>query len=161
MGGVDLVDQQLDQVNVLRRTYKWYKKLALRLVMQGMLNSHKIYQLNGGKHDILKFMHDVVAVLISHTPRLNRCLPTDDTIQRLGGRLHVPGKRRMNDSNADKMANKSKRCRVCIAQKRTFGLKTVYVCLDCPSQPGLHFECFRTYHTKLDYSCNNIQKPES
>ena len=41
MGGVDLVDQQLDQVNVLRRTYKWYKKLALRLVMQGMLNSHK------------------------------------------------------------------------------------------------------------------------
>ena len=26
MGGVDLVDQELDSLNVLRKSYKWYKK---------------------------------------------------------------------------------------------------------------------------------------
>ena len=33
MGGVDLVDQQLDSLDVLRKSYKWYKKLFLMLVM--------------------------------------------------------------------------------------------------------------------------------
>ena len=33
MGGVDLVDQQLDSLDVLRKSYEWYKKLFLRLVM--------------------------------------------------------------------------------------------------------------------------------
>ena len=31
--GVDLVDQQLDSLDVLRKSYKWYKQLLLRLVM--------------------------------------------------------------------------------------------------------------------------------
>jgi len=34
MGGVDLMDQQLDSLLVLRKCYKWYKKLFLRLVLQ-------------------------------------------------------------------------------------------------------------------------------
>ena len=34
MGGVDMVDQQLDAIDVLRKSYKWYKKLFLRLMMQ-------------------------------------------------------------------------------------------------------------------------------
>ena len=33
MGGVDMMDQQLDAVDVLRKSYTWYKKLFLRLVM--------------------------------------------------------------------------------------------------------------------------------
>jgi len=35
MGGVDLMDQQLDSLLVLRKSYKWYKKLLLRLILQG------------------------------------------------------------------------------------------------------------------------------
>ena len=34
MGGVDMVDQQLDSIEILRKSYKWYKKLFLRLLMQ-------------------------------------------------------------------------------------------------------------------------------
>ena len=26
MGGVDMMDQQLDTIDVLRKSYKWYKK---------------------------------------------------------------------------------------------------------------------------------------
>jgi len=30
MGGVDQVDQQLHNIQSLRKSYKWYKKLALQ-----------------------------------------------------------------------------------------------------------------------------------
>ena len=33
MGGVDIMDQQIDGKEVLQKSYKWYKKLFLRLVM--------------------------------------------------------------------------------------------------------------------------------
>ena len=50
-----------------------------------------------------------------------------------------------------------KRCRVCYAGGKRIAkghpFKTVYVCRFCPSQPGLHpDECFRVYHTCLDYA---------
>ena len=32
-GRVDVMDQQLDGIDVLRKSYKWYKKLFLRLLM--------------------------------------------------------------------------------------------------------------------------------
>ena len=32
MGGVDMVDQQLHNLRTLRKTYKWYRKLAIRLI---------------------------------------------------------------------------------------------------------------------------------
>ena len=44
MGGVDRVDQQLHGFHTLRKSYKWYKKLACRLMMQMTLNSHKVFQ---------------------------------------------------------------------------------------------------------------------
>ena len=45
MGRVDLMDQQLDGVDVLRNSYKWYEKLFLRLVMQCSLSAHMSYRL--------------------------------------------------------------------------------------------------------------------
>ena len=41
MGGVDHVDQQLHNIQSLRKSYKWYKKLALWLVMQVTLKPTK------------------------------------------------------------------------------------------------------------------------
>ena len=38
MGGVDMMDQQLECTDVLRKSYKWYKKLLLRLIMQCALS---------------------------------------------------------------------------------------------------------------------------
>ena len=58
MGGVDLVDQQLDSLDILRKSYKWYKKLFLRLVMQCALASHKLYKKQGCKDDFLLFLQD-------------------------------------------------------------------------------------------------------
>ena len=46
MDGVDRIDQQLNNIQSLRKSYKWYRKLALQLVMQVMLNTHRIYQID-------------------------------------------------------------------------------------------------------------------
>ena len=40
MRGVDRVDQQLHVIHILRKHYKWYKKLAFRLLSQCMLSSY-------------------------------------------------------------------------------------------------------------------------
>ena len=74
MGGVDLADQQLDSLNVLRKSYKLYKKLFLRLVMQCTLASHKLYKKQGGKDDFLFFLQDV-CTLLQNAPRLERIQP--------------------------------------------------------------------------------------
>ena len=63
MGGVDLVDHQLDSLDVLRKSYKWYKKLFLRLVMQCALASHRLYKKQEGKDDFLFFLQDVCTLL--------------------------------------------------------------------------------------------------
>ena len=95
MGGVDLMDQQLDGINVLRKSYKGYKKLFLRLVMQCALSSHKSYKLQGGKYDFLYYLLDVCTQLLLNAPRLERPLRRRgvDNIARLTGRNHWPAKR--------------------------------------------------------------------
>ena len=155
MGGVDRVDQQLHAYHTLRKTYKWYRKLALRLIMQCILNSHKVYQKHtGSKDDLLSFMHNVVACLLVSSPRLNKEICLKDTVHRLTGR-HFPMKKKPNPGTKD--PNPTKNCRVCYARgvKTNKGapLKTVFVCKTCPSQPGPQTEdCLEIYHTILDYS---------
>ena len=55
MGGVDMMNQQLDVIDVHRKSYKWYKKCFLRLVMQCSLSAHILYKLQGGKDYFLHF----------------------------------------------------------------------------------------------------------
>ena len=95
MGEVDLMDQQLDDIDVLRKSYKWYKKLFLTLVMQCALSVHKLYRLNGGKHVFFYFLLDVCIQLLLNVPRLERPLrrPAIDNIARLTGRNHWPARR--------------------------------------------------------------------
>ena len=160
MGGVDMVDQQLHNLRTLRKTYKWYRKLAIRLISQAILNAHKVYQrITGSEKSFLEFLHDTIALLITQTPQIeyhNSLLP-DDSHERLTGR-HFIATRKPAPNAKDQRPTKE--CRVCRARKITAkkggAVKTVYICPDCPSQPGLHpGECFKAYHTMLDYSQAN------
>ena len=62
MGGVDRVDQQLHGLQSLRKSYKWYKKLAFRLISQAFLNGFKLYQRNENRNNytFLDFVRDSV-----------------------------------------------------------------------------------------------------
>ena len=94
MGGIDLMDHQLEGLDVLRKSYKWYKKLFLRLVLQCALSSHKLYRLQGGKSVFLHFLLEIITQLLANSPRLERPLKGKDVynIARLTGRNHWPAK---------------------------------------------------------------------
>jgi len=93
MRGVDVCDKQLHMIQTTRKTYKWYKKVFLRLMMQCILSTHKLYLLNipdKEEHiDFLRFSHDVVGGLLSTNPRMNCSLSTLDTVSRLSGRYFL------------------------------------------------------------------------
>ena len=92
-----MMDQQLDAIDVLRKSYKWYKKLFLRLVMQCSLSAHKLYKLQGGKDDFLHFLPDVCTHLLINAPRLERPMKRTaaESIARLTRRNHWPAKEKL------------------------------------------------------------------
>ena len=51
MGGVDKIDPQLDSINIIRKSFKWYHEVFFRLFTVAMLSCHKIYKEKGGKYD--------------------------------------------------------------------------------------------------------------
>ena len=156
MSGVDMVDQQLHGLQILRKTYKWYKKLALRLISQVLLNSHKLFQISTGKKNtFLEFLRDVIADLSTLSITHHNTGP-DNTIARLHER-HFPSIKIASENAKHKRVTKN--CRVCYARGKRSDkgrpLKTVYVCGQCPDEPALHVEdCFRIYHTVKDFHLN-------
>ena len=89
MGGVDKIDQQLDNINIIRKSFKWYHKVFFRLFSVAMLSSHKIYKEKGGKYDFLQFVHDIVLGLVESSPQLAGVARKNDNLVRLTGR-HFP-----------------------------------------------------------------------
>ena len=130
MGGVDLMDQQLEGIDALRKSYKWYKKLFLRLVMQCSLSAHKLYKLQSGKDVFLHFLLDVISNLLVNSPRLEKPMIGQYNIARLTGRNHWPARR---EAPVERQASsRVKKCRVCHAKGRKtekgLPIKTVWIC---------------------------------
>ena len=159
MGRVDIMDQQLDAIDVLRKSKKWYKKLLLRLVMQCSLSAHKLYKLQGGKNDFLYFLLDLCTHLLINAPRLERPMKGTavNSRTRLTGRNHWPAKRETPAEWKD-AKSRVKKCRVCTDRgKKTKGgkeIKMTWICKGYPGEPGLCVDkgCFELYHTKFDFS---------
>ena len=76
MGGVDRVDQQLHGIQILRKTCKWYKKLAFRLIMQYSLNAQKVYAHDRGSDiTFLDFKLSNIKLIFMLTPCQHRSIP--------------------------------------------------------------------------------------
>ena len=131
IGGVHMMDQQLDAIDALRKSYKWYKKLFLRLVIQCSLSAHKLFKLQGSKCGFLHFLLDVCTHLLINAPRLERPIKrtAGNSIARLKGRNHWPTKRETPAEWKDAKP-RVKKCRVSTARgKKTKGGKKL-------KQPG-------------------------
>lgn len=50
MDGVHKVDQQLNGLHTLHKSYKWYTKCVFRLMLQVTLNAHKLYGMKTSNH---------------------------------------------------------------------------------------------------------------
>ena len=153
-----MVDQQLDSAEVLRKSHKWYKKLFIRLVIQCVLASHRLYRKQGWIDEFLIYTLDLCTLLLQKSPKLENPLgrpPIDNTIW-FAGRNQRPGKREAPDWNKKK--SRMKRCRVCAARgiKTQSGnvIKTGWICNGYPAEPGLCVDkdCFEIFHAKFDIS---------
>ena len=142
MGGVDLADQQLQSVLAIRKTFKWYKKIFFRFILQAALSAHKLSQRDGSSSDFLKFLHDCITAQVSKSRRLTPSTAAGlDSVARLTGREHFPGKREY-EGKGQKRASKKKECRVCNARgiktPRGGPIETTWVCEACPSLSLIH-----------------------
>ena len=155
MGGVDHVSQRLHNVSPLQKVYKWYKKLAFRIIMQMILNVQKIYVgYTGAKMPFQNFLKTVITswITIERDPQPEHIV-LDETVSRLTGH-HFPGLLLPKPDAKDQQP--SKRCGICykknIKTDHGTALKTRYICITCPSQPVLHPDkCFELHHTKHDF----------
>ena len=95
MGVVDLVVLLLNSLDVILKSYKYYKNLFLRLIKQCALTAHKLYKREGGKDDLLSFLQYICTSHLQNAPRLERnpSRVAMDNIARLTGRNHWPVKR--------------------------------------------------------------------
>ena len=59
-----MLDQQLNGIEVLRKSYKWYKEPFLRLLMQCVLASNKLFRKQVGKDECLIYTQDLCTLLL-------------------------------------------------------------------------------------------------
>jgi hypothetical protein len=149
MGGVDLKDQLLHSYLIEKQQInKWYMKLFRRLLNTSILNAMIIYRNNTVKRiDQLSFrIQFVEGLFVKYANVLERKVPgrhsSDNTVLRLTER-HFISKLPPSEKNARPQG----RCVVC--QKCGKRKDTVYWCDACDI--GLCVECFRDYHTKLNF----------
>lgn len=157
MKGVDRADQYLANSNILRKTVKWYKKLAFFLINCTLFNAYKLYctYLPENKTRYKRFLLEVAREWISvdfkecsiapDTPRISKTAPYKDTPFRLSGQVrdHV-----LEKIVTARKANPTRACRVCSSKgKRS---ETRFICKSCcvPLHVG---DCYTAYHTKKNY----------
>ncbi|XP_069819582.1 piggyBac transposable element-derived protein 4-like [Dendropsophus ebraccatus] len=148
MGGVDLSDQVLKPYSALRKTNIWYKKLAVHMVQTAMYNAFVLYRCAGHPGKYLQFQEAVVKALIFCGGEGGG--PSTSAAATGGPRI-VPGQHFPGEvPHTGKKGKSQKKCRVCY--KKGFRKDTCYQCDTCPDKPGLCMkECFKTYHTSMEY----------
>ena len=135
-------------------TYKWYKKVFLRLLMQCMLSAHRLYLLNNpdqkARVDFLRFCHDVVGGLLTNSPRLTRPISSDDTVSIGCVAVICPPWRSQRLRSGSGQQNHAEYAEPKVSEQQLAGFRRLGgFAPDCPSQPRIHAdqECFRLYHT--------------
>ena len=136
MGGVDKIDQQLDAINIIRKSFQWLYKVFFRLFSVAMLSNHKIYKEKGGRYDFLQFVHDIVLGLVENSPHFTGVAGKNDNHIRLTGR-HFP-LQSLYQGEAKKRKHNPKMCRVCYARgKKNLSwshIRSTQYCEECPEK---------------------------
>ena len=142
MGGVDRNDELIGYYTCLRKTLKWYKKVAIHFLEEALLNAFIVYRQEhpqGHKLRLVDFRLAVIRELLGASGDQVQAEETD----RLRGR-HFPEK----IPATDRKEKPTKRCIVCyrVDKRRK---ETSYRCATCPDHPSLcPAPCFKIYHTR-------------
>lgn len=144
---IDLSDQMSSYNSALRKTIKWYRKIAIELLLgTAVVNAHFLYQeVNDKKISITEFREQIVENLL---------FPSDENQN-----TDMPGpskKRKLNShqfKKKDGPAHKNRKyCHGCYKKKQK-GLmeknkvpKVTTYCDDCEEKPHFCISCFAEYH---------------
>ncbi|KAJ1088587.1 hypothetical protein NDU88_001744 [Pleurodeles waltl] len=147
MGGVHRVDQRLEPYTAIRKSYVWYKKLAIHLFHLATFNAFIVLKDRSpdSKMTFVKFQKSVIeSLIVVEQARVTREAVVED-VARLKDRHfaeHIPP--------TPKKDFPAKKCRVCF--RRGIRRETQMYCPDSPSKPGLCVGgCFKNYHTQKNY----------
>lgn len=147
MGGVDRVDQRLEPYTAIRKSYIWYKKLAIHLFHLATFNAFVVFKecSPASKLTFVQFQESVIGSLVvveqASVPRVG----VVEDVARLKDR-HFPDHIPPTPSKDFP----TRRCRVC--WRRGTRKETRMYCPECPSNPGLCVPaCYRAYHKQKNY----------
>ena len=149
MGGVDLADHFNSYYALTKRSYKWWKKVFMHLLLTSVTNAYMLHR--SSEAELLTssdFRLQLAEQLVEGYERRNvmrgRPSSSEETPLRLSGRHFL------------QHCGKSKpECVVCTKReggKSVHRKRTSYRCKTCvPSVALCAVPCFEIYHTKLDY----------
>ena len=149
MGGVDLADQFNSYYALTKRSYKWWKKVFMHLLLTSVTNAYILHR--SSEAELLTssdFRLQLAEQLVEGYERRNvmrgRPSSSEETPLRLSGRHFL------------QHCGKSKpECVVCTKReggKSVHRKRTSYSCKTCvPSVALCAVPCFEIYHTKRDY----------
>ena len=142
MAGIDRSDQRMSYYSFLRKTVRWYKKIALHYFEIFLQNAFMFYnQRNQGnkKMKILQFRESVIMHLLDgHGSNAGESSNHENTTD-----FHYL----KHLSPTEKKSKPTKPCRMCSEEKKR--KETRYFCPVCPKNPALCVvPCFKTYHTQ-------------
>lgn len=143
---IDVSDQMASYNSALRRTIKWYRKIAIEVLLgTTMVNAHFLYKLvTGDNKSITEFRERVLEDLL--------CTDVEEEpdIQ------HQNKRKRKNTHTFAKKeglaAKTRKYCRRCYQNKEQNNMtknkvrKVTTYCLDCDGEPHYCLECFNEVH---------------
>lgn len=137
MKGVDRSDQMMAYYPSDHKSLRWPTKIFVYALQLMMSNANKLHNFANpnNKISLYNFRLQVIEALLpsKEDPSLKRPRTTQHVLSK------IPDKDSRNKI-------KQKRCRVCYQEGRV--TKTVYMCYECPGQPGLcPVACFDKFHS--------------
>ncbi|XP_014484795.1 PREDICTED: piggyBac transposable element-derived protein 4-like [Dinoponera quadriceps] len=146
--GIDRSDQMVSYATTIRKSIKWYRKLALHLLLgTSVVNAHIVYQrVKNKKMEIRKFRELLVAEWLSPE---NSTLDDNRTKTR-----NVSHKLEIRTNQQGKPVRRM--CVLCYRKRRQTAerqeakknvKKTTTYCSNCPNSPQMCLQCFNAHHT--------------
>lgn len=131
MGGVDITDQYLSGIGIVRKSHIWFKKVGLHLLQRLVLNAFLLYKREQSiqRPTFLDFSKTVIVILTK--------VPSSPTTVRQIRRTSAAAvdHPQHHPEDVDSTSRRRVRCRNCSNKGQR--KDTYYRCPECPGRPGL------------------------
>lgn len=150
---VDLSDQMITYSSPLRRTVKWYRKLAVELLLNTcIMNALVMYKEVTRKNIKIPDFRMIIATYLTkcRDSEIEGCISSRASLQRKPRHeiKKMPGKAR-TARRFYKICYEKNSKKLCKTTAKNCTKKVVTYCEDCTDSPFLCLECFNTIHRNM------------